>query len=255
MKKDIVRISWTMFFLWVILSLACSSQVTVFETQSPPNVETLVAGTLVVLTKTGPKATSTSAPTVTPVPASATPETFGEVYVYTTVENVNLRTNPGTLFKVSRVMPQNARLLLLGQAPGGEWLNVQNDEGIMGWVNVNVVQISYDGPPPPVAEPDGVLLVSGTVETESGTPVSGIGFSVYQGSRRTDAVTDADGRFYAYLPPNMSGVWTVEYVSVSCQSNTMDVNCYCVGGRCGTAYPGNTTVQLPQVGSLSFVWK
>ncbi len=51
------------------------------------------------------------------------------------VQNVNLRTNPGTLFTVSRVMPQNTRLRLLGQAPGGEWLSVMNDEGIAGWVN------------------------------------------------------------------------------------------------------------------------
>ena len=255
MRKNLNPKPWIVFTLLVVLSLACSGQVTVFETPEPPNVETLVAETLVVLTETAPKATNTVVPTATVVPPSVTPEKFGEVYVYTTVENANLRTNPGMLFTVSRVMPQNVRLLLLGQTQGGEWLNVRNDEGVVGWVNMNVVQTSYNGPPPPVMEPADVLLVSGTIETEAGTPVSGIGFAVYQGSRRTDAMTDSDGHFYAYLPPTMGGVWVVEYVSISCVSNTMDVNCNCVGGRCGTAYPANTTVQLPQVGPLSFVWK
>ena len=250
-----IRKPLILFFLLVILSLACSSQVTVYETQSPPNVETLVAGTLVVLTENAPKATNTPSPTVTSIPASEMPEEFGEVYVYTTAENVNLRTNPGLLFTVSRVMAQNTRLRLLGQAPGGEWLNVVNDEAVAGWVNSNVVLIVYDGPPAPVIEPKNVFLVTGTVITELGTPVSGIGFAVQQGSRRTDAVTDEDGKFYAYLPPNMSGTWNVGYVSIACTSNTMDVNCNCIGGYCGNANPENATVQLPQVGPLHFIWK
>jgi SH3-like domain-containing protein len=237
MCKKIIRKSWIMFILLVLLSLACSSQVTVFATPAPPNVETLVAGTLVVLTENAPKITNTSVPTLTSVPASATPDEFGGIYVYTTVENVNLRTNPGTLFTVSRVMPQGTRLQLLGRAPGSEWLNVQNDEGVVGWVNVNV------------------LIVAGSVLTESGTPVSGIGFAVYQGSRRTDAMTNADGQFYAFLPPSMSGVWTVEYASVACTSNTMDSSCNCIGGRCGSANPASASVQLPQVEPLGFVWK
>lgn len=255
MCKKTIRKSWIMFILLVLLSLACSSQVTVFETLVPPNVETLVAGTLVVLTENAPKITNTSVPTLTSAPASATPEKFGGVYVYTTVENVNLRTNPGTLFTVSRVMPQGTRLQLLGRAPGSEWLNVQNDEGVVGWVNVNVVKAGYDGPPPPVIVPTDVLIVAGSVLTESGTPVSGIGFAVYQGSRRTDAMTNTDGQFYAFLPPGMSGVWTVEYASVACTSNTMDSSCNCIGGRCGSANPASASVQLPQVEPLGFVWK
>jgi hypothetical protein len=255
MCKATFRIPWIAFFLVVILSLACSSQVSVLETVEPPNVETLVAGTLVVLTQTAPTATNTFVPTATSIPASPTPEKFGEVYVYTTTDNVNLRTNPGMLFTVSRVMAQNTRLRLLGKAPGGEWLNVMNDEGIAGWVYTIVVSMTYDGPPPPVIEPTNVLLVTGNLVTELGTPVNGVGFAVQQGSRRTDAVTDADGRFFVYLPPTMSGTWTVGYASISCTSNTMDVNCNCIGNRCGTADPVSVSVQLPQTEPLKFVWR
>lgn len=171
------------------------------------------------------------------------------------MENVNLRVNPGTLFQVSRVMPQDTRLQLLGRAPGGEWLKVVNDEGIDGWVSVNVVKGGFDGPPPPVVEPIDVLRVSGLVVTELGTPVSGIGFSISQGARNTVATTDENGIFYAYLPPNLTGTWSVEYMSIACTSNTMDANCNCVGALCGTAEPPKQDVQLPQADALRFLWK
>lgn len=248
------QVKWMIIAL-VLLSLACSSQVTVYGTPSYPNVETLVSGTLVVLTENAPTATKTSVPTATSIPASPTPEEFGEVYVFTTVDNANLRTNPGLLFQVSRVLPQNTRLQLLGQSPGGEWLNVRNDEGIVGWVSHWIVNMEYQGAPLPIIEPEGVILVTGMVVTELDTPVSGIGFSLIQGSRRTDAVTDREGRFYAFLPTNMSGTWTVKYVSVACTSNTMDANCNCISNYCGTAHPESTAIRLPQSESLNFVWK
>lgn len=241
--------------LLVVLSLACSSSFSVVETAPPVNAETLVAETMAVHTEQAPTATNTFVPTVTSMPASPTPEPFGEVFVSTTVDNVNLRTNPGLLFTVSRVLPQNTRLRLLGQARGGEWLSVMNDEGISGWVNSNVVLAAYDGPPAPVIEPANVILVTGSVMTELDTPVSGVGFAVTQGARRTDAKTDETGRFYAYLPPTMSGIWTVGYVSIACASNTMDENCNCKSNYCGSPYPESIFVELPQREPLAFVWK
>lgn len=239
----------------IILSLACSSQVTVYGTPSYPNEETLVYGTLVVLTENSPTATKTSIPTATSIPADATTEEFGEVYVYTAVQNANLRLNPGLLFQVSRVLPQNTRLNLMGRSPGGDWVNVRNDEGIVGWVSYWIVDMEVQIPPLQVVEPEDVILVSGTVTTELGTPVSGIGFSLTQGSRRTEAMTNEEGKFFAYLPTTMSGTWTVNHVSVACTSNTMDVNCNCIGNNCGTAHPESATVLLPQAEPLNFVWK
>ena len=216
-------------------------------------VETLVASTLAVYTPEMPEAAFTSIPALTS--ESPTPEPFGEVYVFTSAQNVNLRTNPGTLFTVSRVMPQDTRLQLLGQAPGGERLRVMNDEGIMGWVNVNVVMMAYDGPPPPNIEPTDVYLVTGSVMTELNTPVSGVGFAVIQNERRIDASTDDNGQFYAYLPRTLSGTWRVTYVSISCKSNTMDESCNCINNVCGAADPIDMYVELPQNIELTFVWK
>lgn len=229
---------------------SCSGAPTeTFENQ----VETVVASTLAAQTPDEPAPVSTSIPTLTVEPP--TPEPFGEIYVFTTVQNVNLRTNPGTLFSVSRVMPQNTRLRLLGQVQGGEWLNVRNDEGIEGWVNINVVLMAYDGPPPPIIEPTDVYLITGSVLTELNTPVSGIGFAIIQNDRRTDASTDPKGQFYAYLPRTLSGVWRVTHVSISCKSNTMDENCNCINNVCGTPDPQDAYVELPQISELKFIWK
>ena len=122
-------------------------------------------------------------------------------------------------------------------------------------MNVNVVLMAYDGPPPPIIEPTDVYLITGNVMTELGTPVSGVGFAIIQNERRTDASTDESGQFYAYLPRTLSGTWRVTYVSISCKSNTMDENCNCINNICGAANPIDFYVDLPQDMDLKFVWK
>ncbi len=235
-------------------SLACSGTVTVLTPPIPGEVETVVASTLVALTASAPAVTNT--PTNTSAPsATPTEEIFGEVYVYTSVENVNLRVQPGMLFQVSRVLAQNTRLRLLGSAPGGEWLYVKTDEPINGWVNVNVVKGDSDIPLALVIVPTDVILITGKVLTPLGTPVSGIGFAITQGSRRTDASTDETGQFYAYLPLTMSGIWQVGYISISCKSNVMDSGCNCTNDICGKANPESISISLPQNDVLNFAWE
>jgi len=164
--------------------------------------------------------------------------------------------NPGRLFKVSRVLVQGTRLLqLLGFAPGRQWLNVVNDEGVIGWIGIDFVTGGFDGPQPPVTNPKDVQVVTGTVLDVNGNPVGGIGFAIVQGSQREDASTDGTGTFYAFLPTKFSGTWTVSFVSVACTSNTMDLNCNCLGGACGKPDPESVTVTLPMSAPLSFMWK
>ena len=218
-------------------------------------VRTVVAATMAVQTDMAATQAPTEVQPERPASIPVTPLPFGEVFIYTLVDNGNLRVNPGFLFQVSRVMKKDTRLRLLGQSPGGEWFNVLSDEGINGWVSADIVLAAYDGPPPPVIFPKDVYEIIGSVFTELGTPVSGIGFAIVQGARRTDAVTDASGNFYAFLPQSLTGAWEVSYVSVACTSNTMDVNCNCISGRCGGAFPSFLSVSLPQTETLQFTWK
>jgi hypothetical protein len=182
----------------------------------------------------------------------------GPVYVRTIVQNVNLRTNPGTLFPVSRVLPQGTRLQVLGLSPGGEWVYVLNSEGINGWVLIHIVE-DLPANQFPTVDPDNVKRITGRVLDVNGAPVSGIGYSVEQQSAskklQVHVVTDATGMFYAYLPPSVSGTWTVSHDSISCTSNIMDADCNCINSICGTSYPLSASVTLPVNGVLSFTWK
>lgn len=183
---------------------------------------------------------------------------FTSFYVTTSADNVNLRTEPGTLFPVSRLLANGTRLQVWGHSPGGQWLYVKTDSNIYGWVLAALVNGGHDGGPSPVIEPQNVQVVKGRVIDLSGVPVSGIGFAVTQGSGpavpRTDGVTDVTGQFYAFLPLTAGGQWIVSYVSVSCTSNTMDANCNCVGGLCGKADPDSQVITLPFGGILQFTW-
>lgn len=227
-------------------------------------LSTVVAGTLTAVPPTASQpqptaAASTPEIAVTVLPPTDTPAPAGPLYVFTQDANVNLRVQPGTLFKVSRVMPKGARLQLLGVSPGGDWLNVLNDEGINGWVGAYLVGGGFDAAALPVVTPVEVLTVSGRVTDGNGNPVSGIGFAVTQktgsSTSRVDGMTDAAGTFYVFLPLSMSGNWTVEFVSVACTSNTMDANCQCLNGVCGKPDPQSITISLPLPAPLSFTWK
>jgi hypothetical protein len=250
-RFSLLRASF-LLFLATVLVTGCGAAPTL---PAADVLSTIVAGTLTAVPP------SVQAPTSTPVAATSepaptsTPETSGIRYVYTRVDNVNLRVQPGTLFKVSRVLRMNSKLQALGLAPGGRWLNVLNEEGINGWVGIDLVQGGFDGPPLPVVTPKEVITVSGRALDAGGNPVSGIVFAVMQNTLRTDAFTDETGTFYAYLPITAYGDWTVEFISVDCASNSMDAECKCVGGVCGKPDPERAIVTLPQSAPLSFIWK
>lgn len=250
MTGKYVRTAFGLFSIaaWII---ACTPSA---ATPAAGEVQTVVAVTFAAMTVSAPTKTS-PAPSATVEP---TTEVFVPYLVHTSVQNVNLRMGPGTLFQVSRVMAQGTALEVHGISNGSEWLYVKNDEGIFGWVGVNVVEGVQSDIFVPSVEPGDIFLVTGTVKTELDVPVSGIGFALTQTgfpSRRTDAVTDEAGRFHAYIPSTLGGSWTVEYVSVACTSNTMDANCNCKGGICGEPEPRAVDISLPFSGELVFVWK
>ena len=162
------------------------------------------------------------------------------------------------MFPVRLLLSKGTHVQVLGRAPGGEWLYVQTDAKITGWVLYRLVNDGHDGGPTPLVEPQNVQLIKGRIVDLAGVPVSGIGFAFEQGTgakaARTDATSDATGQFYAYLPLSASGRWVVSQVSVACASNTMDAKCNCIG-RCGQADPQSMDVELSSDGLLHFVWK
>jgi hypothetical protein len=254
MKKNMFPKYLFVFVLWFAV-IGCGGVATAAPT--PDKLGTVVAETLTSVSVIPTQVAATPIPatfTPIPVPASPTAEAIGTHYIYTSAQNVNLRVNPGKSFKVSRVLAQGTRLQLLGFAPGKQWLNVVNDEGVIGWVGIDFVTGGFDGPPPPIVNPKDVQIITGKVLDVNGEPVGGIGFAIVQGGQREDASTDGSGTFYAFLPTKFSGNWDVGFVSIACTSNAMNANCKCLGGACKPD-PLSMTVTLPLSAPLNFVWK
>jgi len=231
---------------------ACSIGLMLLTACAPALVPEQQLATVVAQTLTAqPSATFTPIAEVTPTHEIAHIPTA--VFGATSAENVNLRTLPGMLFPVSRVMAQGTRLQIVGLAPGGEWAYVVNEEGITGWVDIRFI----DQVTAPVLEeinPPDLQVIRGQVRDANGTEVNGIVFALTQGNLRTDAMTDMDGIFYAYLPLTAGGTWTVSFVAVHVSSRAMDDACL-NNSDCGATDPLRVEVVLPVNHVLQFIWE
>jgi hypothetical protein len=241
--------------IFILLVIGCSLR-PVNETASPPPLSFTPIPTF---TRT-PEIAVQFIPCATPLETD-TAFKFLPFPAAITADNVNLRTHAGTLFPVSRLLARGTHVMVHGHAPGGEWLYVQLDSDIYGWVLFWLVDEGKANGVTPLIHPNeqATQLVTGYVVDRAGVPISGIGFAVTQRAGfkelRSDATTDSTGHFYAYLPATLSGQWYVTYVSVSCNSNTMDAGCNCIGGACGKVEPEGITIALPYSGALEFLWK
>jgi SH3-like domain-containing protein len=205
-----------------------------------------------------PVATATSAPTATPTLAPS-PTPFVPYNVTTAVKGVNLRTNPGYLFPVRLSLAEGMTLLVLNRAPGGEWIYVQTQSKVKGWVFAKLLQPEKDLQSAPILQPEGVQLLKGHLADRAGNPISGVQFMITQGAGqkppRNDAMTDEAGDFYAFMPSSAKGEWDVTYTAIACTSNTMDANCNCKNGICGNVVPESQKITLPQTEALLFAWE
>jgi hypothetical protein len=202
----------------------------------------------------------TSTPTETPVPpATPSPAPFVPFEATIIVDNVNLRSNPGYLFSVLRILHVNDTVLVLGKSLGNEWFLVQMNNFVTGWVFHQLVETAGNIDLLPIYQPSNTQLITGRVVNEQGTPISGLQFAFVQGTgaseQRNDAMTNADGIFYAFMPSNYSGEWTVSYVAIACTSNVMDSDCNEIPGMGTTVDPVSAQVTLPYSQELNFTWK
>jgi uncharacterized protein YgiM (DUF1202 family) len=214
-------------------------------------------------TFTPPPPTHTATVTVTlPPTATFTPtlKPFAPYDAPVTVENVNMRSNPGYLFSVIKKVAKGTTFQVLGKAPGGEWISVQSQDKVKGWIFAQLLTLDKEMMvSAPIIQPSGVNLVKGRVVDAQGIPISGLQFTLTQGTGygapRNDAVTDNLGEFYAFMPSSVSGTWEITYTAISCTSNVMDANCTCKPGMCGNITPPSQAIKLPTSDILTFTLK
>ena len=107
--------------------------------------------TYVYITATSALAT-TSVPTLTAPPASATPVPI-EAFVAPDLGRANLRSGPGKDHPVVVSLESGTRVVILGAAADGPWLFVDApSEGVQGWMSVGVLSITADLASVPVLE-------------------------------------------------------------------------------------------------------
>jgi SH3-like domain-containing protein len=190
------------------------------------------------------------------LPPTATPYT--PITVSMMVDHANIRSNPGKLFDVVSNLSQGTQVQIIGKAPGGEWFLIQEGNGNQGWVFGQLLETELDIQAVPVIMPADVAVLEGRIMKENGQPVSGIQFSfvqeVYGQVLRNDGVSDENGVFLVFMPPDIAGDWVVSYTAISCTSNTMDSSCNCINGVCGSVSPSDQTITLPQVEPVLFSW-
>ncbi len=206
-----------------------------------------------VLTAPPPPSTNIPDPTIPPTPTPFTPIT-----VTSMVDYANIRSNPGKLFDVVASVGQGTTFQVVGKAPGGEWFLIQREDGSMGWMFGQLIETDQDLQAAPVVMPANVMVLEGRIMKEDGQPVSGIQFAFEQERPgqivRNDGNSDENGVFLVFMPPDISGNWAVSYVAISCTSNTMDADCNCLDGICGTVSPSAQTITLPQIEPVLFSW-
>lgn len=197
-------------------------------------------------------------PIPSPTPAGS-PTPFVSFEVSPAVDGLKLRLGPGFLFDALRLLTGDAVLTVQGKSPGGEWIRVTTRDGAQGWVFAELLKSDVDLQAIPVIAPEGLVVIRGRVVDVLGTPIQGIGFELKPEGAGvvTTAMTDANGEFFAFLPPNASGTWTVTQNEVACKGNIWaDESCSTYKpGYSGAVEPKTQTVTLPPSGALEFIWK
>ncbi len=198
--------------------------------------------------------TQTLTPTITPSPTPYVPFT-----VTASLDNLLLRTNPGMVFPAIWQMPAGTPLLVLGRSPGSEWLFVKDPNNYTGWVYAYLVTSAYDLYDVPIRPVQNAVLINGRIVDVNGMPLTDIGFTIFTGAGddppQVAVVTDRNGEFFAFLPPDSVGLWTVVYSGYRCESNIVDANCNCKPPFCSTPDPQALDVMLPQTQPLLFIWR
>ena len=237
--------------LFVFFVSACG----LFGTSDIDTLSTVVAKTMTAVALASMDTPVIPVSTVITEVSTPTLASTNILYVKTTADNVNLRVNPGRLFQVSRVLTRGSRMEYLGILPNGQWLKVRTGEGIVGWVLKELVEADFElvGP---LAVPDNVVLITGTVLDTNNNPVNGIEISISKDEQGDRTLTSKEGTYYLYLPTTLSGVWSLKQTAISCESNLMGSDCKCLNSSCGAFDPIEYRLQFPLApGLYDFVVK
>lgn len=223
-------LKWMMICLLVLVGLlaGCAPAQTPAPTQTAEPSVTSVPPTPTLTATLPPEPTATEMPPPTEAPTE-TPHPIATMSAEVGVANLNLRAGPSTIYAILASYPEGTEVLVLSRVPGNEWVRVQMPDEITGWMSADLLNLGEEAAYLPLEEVTESYVISGRVIDSQARPVDGVNVAVLQrlvdGSLRTDAITDEDGNFYAYVPQQSVGIWEAQIVGVNCDSWIMDENC------------------------------
>ncbi len=223
-----MKISQTLLVILmaVILFTACAPKPTPEPFIAVTPSATDIPPTATATASPSPTETTQPIPTETPTP---TPHPIVTMSAKVNVETLNLRAGPSTIYAILGSFPEDTELLVLSRVLGNEWVRVQMPDGTIGWMSAALLDIADQAPYLPLEEVTESILISGRVIDSNALPVNGINVAVLQrltnANLRTDAKTNEDGYFYAFIPKESAGTWEAQVIGADCTSRILNENC------------------------------
>lgn len=187
------------------------------------STQPLPTATQIPPTQALPTPTSIPQPTKTLAPIQPINATI-------TVDNFKLRSGPGFLFDTVAQYDANSTVKVLGRAQGENWLYVETEDNLSGWMKIEYLDLSGDLETLPFFAETNAQTIIGHVRTRANVFASGIGVLIspqsgYSGTNGDVALTDSSGTFYLYLPKNLEGDYFIEVNAYNCTGNLITGEC------------------------------
>ena len=252
MKLKIIVL--TVIFVFLLAGCDRLAAQTAEVTPLPPTSTPLPPTPTATITPIPP--TATLIPTTTPT-FTASPYPIGTMSAVISVASLNLRSGPGTVHEITAAYPEETSLTVLGAAPGYEWVQVQFEDEKTGWMTASFLTLEQNIYALPILSDLNSQMVSGRVISSNSEPIPDIQVSVYQRLQdtttlSTDATTDKNGFFYAYLPQGSTGNWEISITAIGCESNIVNDRCNLQGYFIYNSY---AMISLPQTSPLLFMYE
>jgi hypothetical protein len=164
-------------------------------------------------------------PSVTPTATMITlPTPITIMTAVTGVDNLVLRSGPGTLFDSLGIYKENVTVSVLGRSQGNGWYFVVTPINLAGWMKSELLTLQGDPADLPYFAYTEAIVITGHVRTDSGVFASGIGVSISPvgkdlGAGPDTTITDSNGVFYLYIPKDLTGEYQVGPNSYTDTSN------------------------------------
>jgi uncharacterized protein YgiM (DUF1202 family) len=157
------------------------------------------------------------------------PTPQGTIQAVISTGYLNLRSGPGVAFTFLGSYPNETEIKVLERAPGNEWLRVELQDGKTGWMSAAYLTVQGDLKQIPLGTVTDAQVVTGKIIDSVGESIEGIqlalGQNYFAPEFQIATISDENGEFFIYLPPQAVGAANIQIIGINCQSKIVNSNC------------------------------